>query len=132
MKKIHLSLSLTFVESNLPKRQSDYSKGFQDSLLKCVSNPVYKYRDCTAPINHWIPGACPLQCIRDAQAPGCARVKSCTVAGFYVGVAGEGVKQLGNWSERMAADGGGHIFFLVRTKAAMWASYLTLALYRQA
>ncbi len=98
--------------------------------MKCLSNPVYKYRDCTLPINHWIPDACPAQCLRDAQAPGCARVKSCTAAGFYAAV-GTDVDNLGKWNEQLRGSGAGHIFYRFKTKAYVMATHCIFALYRQ-
>lgn len=107
----------------------DYPRGFQNSLLKCVSNPTYKYRDCTKAINHWVPGACPVQCIRDAAAPGCARVKSCVRSGFYVGI-GDDSSDLATLNEQMTTLTSGQILYRIRTKATFRASYFTLAFYR--
>ena len=127
----HLCLFSSCLAETFPARASDYTRGFQHALYKCTSNPVYKYRDCTLPINHWIPGACPVQCIRDVQAPGCSRVKSCVVAGFFVGV-GKDVKNLPTVSDQLRGLGTGHIIYRIKTKGLLsWNTYFTLSLYRQ-
>ncbi len=72
--------------------RSHYEDDFENSIIKCLSNPAYPYRDCTDPQNRWVPMACPAACYKTHGAINflCKQVKSCPLAAYYISVSTEG------------------------------------------
>jgi hypothetical protein len=82
----------------------NYEPNFDNSIIKCLSNLSYPYRDCTKPINQWVPGACPAACRQTHGSINflCKYVKNCLGAGYYVSVSKEGtLKQVSHIHEQL-------------------------------
>ena len=74
--------------------RSNYEVDFENKIIKCLSDPSYPYRDCSDPINKWVPMACPAACAAQSSNPfldfHCKQVKSCPIAGYYVAIFSSG------------------------------------------
>lgn len=100
--------------------RSFYAEDFENSIIKCLSSPAFPYRDCTTPLNRWIPMACPKACSRTHGDINflCRQVKSCPTAGYYIGLSQEGgVEELRSVKDTLQAHPNPQFgFFHVQTR----------------
>lgn len=103
----------------------NYELDFENNLIKCLSSPSYPYRDCSNPINRWIPFACPAAC---SQTHGkidfmCKNVKSCPNAGYFVSISSSGsVEELSSIHSDLARRSNPHFaLYHVQARTSRYA-----------
>lgn len=118
--------------------RNNYDEDFENSIVKCLSSPSYPYRDCTNPLNRWVPTACPIAC---SQTHGsidflCKQVKSCPSAGYYIAVSTEGtIEKLGEIHSQLTKRpnpqfGIFHVQTRGRSPISYFATNFNVALFR--
>ena len=125
----------SITEDDLAEK-SNFENDFENSIIKCLSNPSYPYRDCTNPQNRWVPMACPAACYQTHGAINflCKQVKSCPVAGYYISVANEGtLKQVSDIHEQLNSKLNPQFgIYHVQTKGRSHLSYFKSAIFNVA